>query len=159
MAAAALVMVAVAMPLRGVVDIGPQIAQVVAIEDQTIGPYRAAVDRYRKGRIKVQALTELINGTIMPQLHDARLRVEALDGVLVEHQPLVGSAAEYLRLREDSWRLRAEALRAGSTQALREADKPSARRSESWRSSGSNGFSQHESSYEPRAPKLTRRLA
>lgn len=121
--ASAIVVLTLGLPLRGQVDVGPQIAQVVAIEEQTIGPYRAAVDRYRKGRIKVQALTELINGTIMPQLHDARLRVEALDGVLVEHKQLVGNAAEYLRLREDSWRLRAEALRAGSTEALREADR------------------------------------
>jgi hypothetical protein len=122
MAAAAIVVVAIAIPLRGQVDVGPQIAQVVEIEERTIRPYRAAVERYRKGRIQVQALTELINGTIMPQLHDARARVEALDGVLVEHQPLIADAQEYLRLREDSWRLRVDGLRAGSMQTLRKAD-------------------------------------
>ena len=122
MATATFLVVAIAISLRGQVDVGPQLAQVVAIEAETTGPYRTAVDGYRKGRVKVQALTELINGTIMPQLHDARSRVKALDGVLVEHQPMLADAEEYLRLREDSWRLRAEALRAGSMKALRKAD-------------------------------------
>ncbi len=120
--AAAVVLIACAVPLRGLVDVGPQIAEVVAIEERTNVPYKEAVASYRKGRTDVQALTTLITGTIVPQINEARRRVEALDGVLVEHQPLVADAQEYLRLRETSWRLRVQALRAGSMQTLREAD-------------------------------------
>lgn len=121
-AVSAVVMVAVAWPLRGYVDVGPQIAEVVAIEDRTIGPYKSAVDRFRKGRLGVRALTDLIGETIMPQLQEARVRIEALDDVGVEHQPLVADAEEFLKLREKSWQLRIDALKAGSMQALREAD-------------------------------------
>lgn len=122
LAAAAVVLIACAVPLRGLVDVGPQIAEVVAIEERTNVPYKEAVASYRKGRTDVKALTTLITGTIVPQINEARQRVEALDGVLVEHQPLVADAQEYLRLRETSWRLRVQALRAGSMQTLREAD-------------------------------------
>lgn len=120
--AAAVVLIACAVPLRGLVDVGPQIAEVFAIEERTNAPYKEAVASYRKGRTDVKALTTLITGTIVPQINEARRRVEALDGVMVEHQPLVADAQEYLRLRETSWQLRVKALRAGSMQTLREAD-------------------------------------
>jgi hypothetical protein len=35
---------------------------------------------------------------------------------------MVQKASEYLRLRQDSWRLRAEGLRAGRARTLQEAD-------------------------------------
>lgn len=38
------------------------------------------------------------------------------------HRPLVADAEEYLRLRQESWRLRSQALHAASLPALREAD-------------------------------------
>ena len=40
---------------------------------------------------------------------DARLK--ALDAVPPEHQPLVATAEEYVRLRSESWRLRSEWLK------------------------------------------------
>lgn len=123
MATAAAIMIAVALPFRGIVDIRPDIAQVVAIEEQTSGPYKAAVDGFRKGRVEARALSDLINETIVPALHAAQARVESLDNVLEEHQPLVSDAQEYLRSREASWKLRAEGLRQGSIRTLREADK------------------------------------
>jgi len=123
MGVAAAIIINIAVPLRGLVDVGPQIEQVVAIEEPTSRAYKTAVERFRTGRLAGRALTDLIDGTIMPQLHDALVRVEALDGVLNEHQPLVADAVEYLRLRETSWRLRAEGVRTGSMRTLREADK------------------------------------
>ena len=39
-----------------------------------------------------------------------------------EQQPLVIAAGEYFRLREESWRVRAEALRKSSTARLQLAD-------------------------------------
>ena len=45
-----------------------------------------------------------------------------MDGVPPAHRPLVDAADEYLRLRDDSWRLRAEGLKAHSMPALEGAD-------------------------------------
>jgi hypothetical protein len=42
--------------------------------------------------------------------------------VPAEHQRAIAKATEYLTLRQDSWRLRAEGLRAGNTRTLQQAD-------------------------------------
>ncbi len=48
--------------------------------------------------------------------------MKALDGVPAVHQPLVAQAEEYLRLRDESWRLRADGLRKLNLLTLRQAD-------------------------------------
>jgi hypothetical protein len=53
----------------------------------------------------------MIDSAIVPELHAADARLKAFDRVPAEHQPLVASAEEYLRLRHESWRIRADALR------------------------------------------------
>lgn len=123
MAATVVIAVVFAVPLRGLSDVRPEIEGVIAVEDRTAAAYSTAVDRFRKGRITATALAQLIDRTILPEVRAARARVEALDRVPAQHQPLVASAEEYLRLREQSWRLRAEALHKGSMRTLREADK------------------------------------
>lgn len=122
-AAVVTLIVIILMPFRGLVDARPEIEQIIAIEAQTALPYRSAVERFRKGRTDTKALTELIDRTIMPELQAARARVEALEDVASEQKPLIADAAEYLRLREASWQLRAEGLRKASTATLRDADK------------------------------------
>jgi membrane associated rhomboid family serine protease len=122
-AAVVTIIVVILMPFRGLVDARPAIDNVVAIEDQTAGPYRTAVQRFRKGQTDTKALTDLITRTIMPELQAARARVEALEDVASEQKPLIDDAAEYLRLREASWLLRSEGLRKGSTATLRDADR------------------------------------
>ena len=49
--------------------------------------------------------------TIVPELQATDARLVALKNVPPEHQPLVSEAREYLRLRGESWRVRAEAVR------------------------------------------------
>jgi rhomboid protease GluP len=123
MAAAVAIAVASAIPLRGLIDVRPEIARVVAVEDRTASAYETAVDAFRNGRITADALAQLIDRTIMPELRAVRVRLNALDRVPGEHQPLVASAEEYFRLRNESWRLRSEALHKGNMPKLREADR------------------------------------
>jgi hypothetical protein len=73
-------------------------------------------------RVDTKALTELIESSIVPQLNRAAFAIATLDAVTPEHRPLVVSAKEYLRLREASWRLRAEGLRKGNIRLLQQAD-------------------------------------
>src|SRR6202040_237633 len=56
-------------------------------------------------------LAELIEVKIVPELRGARDRLVALRGVPREQQHLIADAEEYLRLRSESWRLRAQGLR------------------------------------------------
>jgi hypothetical protein len=112
-----------ALPLRGVADVRPEIARVVAVEDRTASAYQAAVDRFKSGRNTAEALAQLIDRTIMPELQAEGVRLKALDKVPPEHQPLVADAKEYVRLRSESWRLRSEGLRKTSVPARREAGK------------------------------------
>ena len=121
-ATAAIVMMS-AMALRAVTDIRPAIATVVADEERTAAIYDAVVVRFTRGRMTSRELAQVIDGSILPDLQRARERVGALVDVHAADALLVAETQEYLRLRHDGWRRRAEALRKGSMQHLREADK------------------------------------
>ncbi len=109
--------------LKGIADVRPEIAKVVALESETAGQYEKAVGQFKNGGISSQALAKVISQSIVPELQAARVRLKAVNGVPPEHQPLVSSAEEYLRLRDESWRLRADALRKSNMVALKAADR------------------------------------
>jgi rhomboid protease GluP len=111
-----------AVPLRSVTDIRPELELLVAFEEKTAAAYEAAVIRFRKGGLTTKSLADLIDITILPELSAARERVTALQRVPIAHQPLVTAANDYLKLRDESWRLRAEALSKANMRLLREAD-------------------------------------
>jgi len=127
-----------AFTLRGIDDVRPELGRVIAVEDRIASTYDEAVKRFTKGRLRAEELALMIDKVIVPELHAADARLKAFDNVPHEYQPLVASAEEYFRLRHESWRLRASALRqmgqlverkAGSTDpqavtlALRQAER------------------------------------
>lgn len=122
-AAALVVIVAWAFPMRGIANVRPEIERVIAVEYHTADAYDAAVAKFRKGWVSAPALAQLIDQTIAPELQKVRSRLEMLQHVPHEQQPLVATADEFLKLRAESWRLRADALRKANMRALREADK------------------------------------
>jgi membrane associated rhomboid family serine protease len=115
--------VAVHHPVHDNAVVGTEIERVIAVEKHTSGLYDHAVERFRKGRITAAALAGLIEQTIVPELHAAAVRLTALQDLPPEHQPLVASAEEFLRLRDESWQLRAAALHKADMQGLKQADK------------------------------------
>jgi rhomboid protease GluP len=123
MAATLAIALVCSVPLRGIADVGPSIAQVVAAEDRTAGAYQKAVSQFVKGRAAAGELATLIDGTIVPDLQQAAASLHSLSKVAREQQQLVADATEYERLRLESWSLRAEGLREGNMRTLREADK------------------------------------
>ena len=122
MASTIIVVAAGAVTLRGVADVRPEIQRVIATEGKTARAYQAAVEQFKLGAIKAEALAQIIERTIVPELRAARLRLKAIDGVPAEHQPIVAATDEYLRLRDESWRLRAEGLNTHSMAMLERAD-------------------------------------
>lgn len=122
-AATVVLAVAFAVPLRGLSDVRPEIARIIALEDRVAGEYRTAVKRLTEGHIQPRALGDFIERTIAPQFQECRARLKAYEHVPPEHQPLVTAADEYLRLRSDSWRVRSDALRASNMKALQAADR------------------------------------
>jgi hypothetical protein len=123
MAATVLIAAAASFTSRGVVDVRPDIAAVVAVEERTAGVYDAAVAKFRLGRIPAKGLVQLIDQTIIPDLQAVRARVNALRGVPREQAPLVAAAEEYFRLREQSWRDRIDGLRKAKMDVLRKAER------------------------------------
>ena len=121
-AAAAVIVVVAAVPLRGIIDFRPEVARIAAVEERTAGAYDDAVARYRLGRIQAKGLIQLIDRTIIPELQTVRARVIELRGVPHEQVPLVAAAQEYFQLREASWRRRAEGLLKSNTTILRDAE-------------------------------------
>jgi membrane associated rhomboid family serine protease len=121
--AATVIVIAYALTHRGILDARPELERIVALEDRTASTYQKTVDKFKRGRTQIEALTELINKTIVPELHEAGSRLNGLVGVPGEQQPLVASAGEYLRLRDQSWRLRIEGLRKANMATLREAER------------------------------------
>lgn len=122
MGAIVLMAVPVTVPLRGLTDVRPELERVAAIEHRTVSTYDSAVRHFTKGEIPIRDLAELIDRTILPELQNARARLKQLAGVPREHEPMVAAAAEYLTLRERSWRVRADALRRINKATLRQAD-------------------------------------
>lgn len=124
-ATAVVLAVALAIPLRGLSDVRPEIERIVELEGRAAGIYESAVKQFRLGAIKAEALAQIIDRSITPELHAAQGRMKAFeaDNVPTEHRPLVEGANEYLRLRDESWRLRADALRKHNLAALRKADR------------------------------------
>lgn len=123
MATTVAIAVAAGAPLRGLTDVRPEIEGIITLEEQTVSAYETGVDRFRNGRITAEALAQLIDRTIMPELQAADARLKALDGVPQQQQPLVAGAEEYLRLRQEAWRLRAEGLRKTNMLALGNAER------------------------------------
>jgi hypothetical protein len=122
MGALALMAVPTTMPLRGLTDVRPELAQVAAVEQRTAATYNTAVHRFTTGEIPVTELTAVIERTIVPELQAAHARLNKLTHIPPEHQALVDAAARYFDLRVKSWRVRADALRKINRATLRQAD-------------------------------------
>jgi hypothetical protein len=110
-----------AIPVRGLTDVSAEIAQVVAVETRTASDYSAALDRLKDGRGTIEARIQLID-RIRPQLQELQAQLEGIVKVPREQQALMANALEYLKMRDESWRLRREALRKGNIAMLRQAD-------------------------------------
>ena len=122
MAATVVIVVALAAPLRGMADVTGEIARVIEVEGRTAAAYDAQVERFKKGRISAEALA-MIASDIGVELHTIRTALATLTHVPEAHQQLLADASEYLRLREDSWRLRVEGLRSGRMPTLQRAER------------------------------------
>jgi membrane associated rhomboid family serine protease len=122
MAATVMVAIASAVPLRGMADVRPEITRVLELEQQTSTTYQAAVTQFKLGTVSAEALAQLIEKKITPELQAMQARLKSLGRIPAEHQPLLAGAEEYLRLRDESWRLRAAALHKSSMPALRKAE-------------------------------------
>lgn len=109
-------------PVSPITDVRPEIQRVIAVEHRTSALYNDAIATFRKGRIEREALVDLIQDTIVPELHTLSSRLNGLHDVRPEDRPLVTTVEEFLKLRNESWRLRAAALLNGDIMALRRAD-------------------------------------
>ena len=121
-AAAAVFVVAMAVPVRGITDIRPELARVVEMEERTSAGYLHAVERFRNGTTTAAGLSKYIKVAIVPELQVARERLNGLDRVPPQHAHLVAAAREYLALRDRSWTLRMTALTERKLARLSEAD-------------------------------------
>ena len=111
-----------AVPSIGTADVRPEITRVLGLEARTAEPYAKAVGQFKLGATSSEALAQLIDARILPQLRDAKARLDRLHGVPPEHRAVLADAERYVQLRTDSWELRARALHSSSMRALRLAD-------------------------------------
>jgi len=109
--AAAVIALVLAVPLRGIADVRPEIANVLDIEQRTARIYGDAGDRLKTGRTTSDALAQRIAKEIVPEFQAADKRLKALRNVPPEAQPLVDEATLYVKRRTESWQLRVDGLR------------------------------------------------
>jgi len=109
-------------PVSQTVDVRSEIDRVLAVEIRTAGLYDSEIERFRSGRITRAALADVIEKKIVPELHAVAGRLRALQDVPPEQQPLIASAEAFLKLRDESWQLRAGALHKSDMKGLRQAD-------------------------------------
>ena len=123
---AAMIAVAVstAVPLRGITDVRRDIDVVVAMEERAATAFRIALVEFTEARMDDKKLAAVIDNSILPDLRRNRDRLQTIDVQTVprEQRHLSATATEYLTLREESWALRAAAVRGGKMAILRAAD-------------------------------------
>jgi rhomboid protease GluP len=122
MAATLAILVTFAAPLRGMADVTREMAHVIELETRTAAAYDAEVAQFRRGRQSAERLADMAQA-IASDVRAAQASLSTLTNVPPEHQPMVDDATAYLRLREESWRLRVEGLRAGRMQTLQRAER------------------------------------
>ncbi|HJZ75706.1 MAG TPA: rhomboid family intramembrane serine protease [Vicinamibacterales bacterium] len=113
---------ALAFPLRNIADVKPEIARVLAAEEHTTKTYQATYDAFAKGRATAETLARVADGTNVSELKAIDARLAALRHVPPEHEHLVSDARDYLRLRCEAWRLRADAVRKSNATPRKGAD-------------------------------------
>jgi len=112
---------ALAFTMRGIADVRPELQKLVGIEHQTAAAYDTALDRFRKGTISAAGLTKTIDEVIVPALRASDERIRRISGVPREDRQLIDDAREYIRVRIDSWHLRAQGLYESSQSAFADA--------------------------------------
>lgn len=121
LAATLAIVVMAAAPLRGLADVTGEVELVRQAEARMATTYDAAVVRFKRGRLDADQLARLAEANAR-EFQPVRERLGSIRNVPDVHQPLLAYASEYARLREESWRLRAEGLRTGRLRMLQQAD-------------------------------------
>ena len=103
-------------------DVRPEIERLVAVEARISSMYDRATTQFKLGTMSADALAQVIERKIKPELQVVRIRVMSLENVGSDQQPLLAKAKEYLHLRGESWRLRADALHRRNMAALRKVE-------------------------------------
>jgi membrane associated rhomboid family serine protease len=121
-AAIIIVVIAAGIPMRGVIDVRPEIARIAELEDKTASAYDSAVRQFTNGQLTLKELVAVIDRTILPELRAAQTRLQQLQHVPREQATLVAEADQYFKLREESWQARAAGLRRASLKGMRSPD-------------------------------------
>jgi rhomboid protease GluP len=129
-----IILLGLGVPLRGILDVAPELQRVVSLETQTVEIYGKAAAAYRKGKVEPTDLANTIDTTILPMLQEADARLAGLHHVPDEKARLVADARHFLELRERSWTLLAESLRqqARTEAQPRVVDTASRARAQAW---------------------------
>jgi hypothetical protein len=109
-------------PLNGMTDVRTEVASLIAVDAQTSAMYVAATEQFKRGALNAESLSLLIDRSIVPKLEAGRARLNAVGGVPQQQRRLVDGANQYVRLRCESWTLRAAALHKANMRLLRDAD-------------------------------------
>jgi hypothetical protein len=112
----------IALPFRGIVDARPEVTRVLAVEDRTANDYASTVRQFKLGALKGEAVAQMIERRIEPELDQIDARLAALGRVPADQQALVAAAGEYVALRRESWQLRAKGFHKSNMRLLRDAD-------------------------------------
>jgi rhomboid protease GluP len=122
MAATLAIILSFAAPLRGMADVTREMGAVIDLEQRTAAAYDAEVVQFRRGRQTAEALADMAEA-IASDVRATYASLVAIKNVPPEHQQVVKDALQYLRLREESWNLRVEGLRAGRLKTLQDAER------------------------------------
>ena len=121
-AAIVIVVIGAGIPMRGVIDVRPEIARIADLEDKTASAYDSAVREFTNGQMTLKELVAVIERSILPELRAAQTRLSELQHVPREQAKLVADANSYFKLREESWKARAAGLRRTSLKGMRSPD-------------------------------------
>jgi rhomboid protease GluP len=119
--AIALTLAACALP-HGLPDIDREMQHFADVEKRCLNVYRTLVEQAQRGAVNDADVAEVIEREVLPPWVESRRRIEGLLGLPYGNQRFLSRLVEYVRCREESWRLRVEGLRKQDPATCKQAD-------------------------------------
>ena len=93
------------------VELDHELERCGQIEQRAFETYNSALEKAGRGEITDSTLADIVERDILPEWRAARNRLTALKDTTTENKKHVATVLDYMRLREEGWKLYVEAVR------------------------------------------------
>jgi rhomboid protease GluP len=103
-------------------DLNAELRHIGSVENRIVDAFNRARAANRAGEMTTAAFSDVIDREVVSEIRALRARLRALNNVPAEHRASAAIVDDYLRLREEAFRLRAEGLRENDAGKIKKGD-------------------------------------